>query len=34
MGLLFGDYERRLNFVRWLAVAQETTILDHIMWSD
>lgn len=33
-GLVPGDYERRLNFVAWLAVAQEMTILDRIMWSD
>jgi hypothetical protein len=32
--LLPGDYERRLNFVAWLAVAQERAILHYILWSD
>lgn len=33
-GLLPGDYERRLNFVAWLAVAQGMATLNRIMWSD
>jgi hypothetical protein len=33
-GVLTGDYERRLNFVAWLAVAQERAILHYILWSE